>query len=203
MSESGSFIGSNLFCCCPKICLNLMKFHSFRSLEGRCPKIVFIFRLFPYQTAERIKFPPKNEPTSSHFGFIFRATPCVYIYIYRYVAIYLYIYICCDVGELAGCPPFFCFKASWLSTFFFHFFSLTKKKKNISHPWLAHFPSVSNHLSRPAGCPPPGQLVVHIFCTISRKNVDNQLARGWTTSWPWNLRLQTPKIHDCFLQKTL
>ena len=80
----------------------------------------------------------------------------IYIYIYIHLSLSHYIY----AGELAGCPPFRCFKASWLSTFFVQCLGLMYKK-TIYHPWLAHFPSVSKHLCRPAGCPPPSQLVVH------------------------------------------
>ena len=76
------------------------------------------------------------------------------------VHIYIHIY----ARELVGCPPFFCFKASWLSTFFpffFFFFFAHKKKKNHFPPAIGTFlvrfetPFKASWLSTPwpAGCP--------------------------------------------------
>ena len=70
------FVLSNLFWCCPKFWLSFAKFHSGRSLEGRCPKKVYCLGPFPFKTAEAIKF-SKNRPSSSHLGSILRTTPCL------------------------------------------------------------------------------------------------------------------------------
>ena len=64
----------------------------------------------------------------------------------------------------AGCPRFF------------SNISAACKKKTIYHSRLAHETAVTNHLSRPAGCPPTCQLVVHQkFFRYDQKT--------WTTSW--------------------
>ena len=79
---------------------------------------------------------------------------CVCAYIHTHIYIY--------ASELVGCPPFFSQKASWLSTFFFPIFPPhVQNNQTICHSRLAHETSVTNHLSRPAGCPPTSQLVVH------------------------------------------
>ena len=108
----------------------------------------------------------------------------------RHIYIYIYIY----ARELAGCPPFFCFKASWLSTFFSFFFSLIKKKT---------FPTRDWHISRPFRNTFQGQLVVHPLASwLSTFFADFQ-AKMWTTSWLGGGQPAGLEIYDCRPQKSM
>ena len=83
----GSFFCSILFWCFPKICSNLAKFHSFRSLEGRFPKIGFIFNgYFHIKPQKESNFQNKMSPPHRISGSFLRKHP-------------VYIYICCHASS--------------------------------------------------------------------------------------------------------
>ena len=99
---------------------------------------------------------------------------------------YIYIYI--YARELAACPPFFCFKASWLSTFFFPFFSLTKKRTFPTRDWL---------ISRPFRNTFQGQLVVHPLASWLSTFFGQFEEKMWTTSWLGGGQIAGLEICDC------
>ena len=73
-----------MFWCFPKICINLVEFHSFRSLEGRFPKIGFrFFGDFPIKPQKESNFRknlnPPRRVSDSDLG---KHPVCIYIYMY-------------------------------------------------------------------------------------------------------------------------